>query len=37
MIVPFALSYNDIFIADGIDKPVFFVDPPAPFSSWAVL
>lgn len=32
-----ALGYNNIFVADGIDKPVFFVEPSAPFLFWAVL
>ena len=37
IIMSLALGYNDIFVADSIDKPVFFVDPSAPFPFWAVL
>jgi len=32
IIMPFALGYNDVFIADFINKSVFVVDPSAPFA-----
>ena len=36
VIVPFALRYDNIIIIDHINKPVFFVNPSAPFSIQAV-
>ncbi len=36
IIVPFALGYNNIFSADYINKPVFVIDPSAPFPFRAV-
>ena len=36
IIVPFALRYDNIIIADHINEAVFFIDPSAPFSIWAV-
>ena len=36
IVVSFALGYGDIFIADSVNKSVFIVDSPAPFSFWTV-